>query len=29
MIDKANDCATRTKQSQEYAVPAPLDSSYI
>jgi len=29
MIDKTKDCATRTKQNQEYGVTVPLDSSYI
>jgi hypothetical protein len=29
MIDKTKDCTTRTKQNQEYGVPAPLDSSYV
>ena len=29
MIDKTKDCKTRTKQNQEYGVPAPLDISYL
>ena len=28
MIDKTKDCTTRTKENQEYGVPAPLDISY-